>query len=359
MNIVYIYTRTGTSPIMQIFDTLNISITSKLSEIGRAEFDIPVVKKDGSIHEALQDISILQKMNRVKIGFLREWVETIVFDGYITNINDSALSTHVICSDRMMLLEQRMLLADTPYNTGLSSILSNLFSVMNGIENTGLSVSSTITTTTTKDYSAGQKIFDILKDLSNGWYQFGISWDTVYLDTFIWVDRSTWSDRVEFIYVYNQARARTIEDFSFSSDVRNIKNAIYGKNTGGSVLSSTDSTSISAYGRQEEFISVNGDVTSETSKYLAEHKDDTIEISISPSSRDFSLANVGDKVWVYIDRGDVRGKYEGALVVQSKEYIDGDLPEIKYGFSTSKIRTPTILEKIKMMANDIQVIKNI
>lgn len=67
-----------------------------------------------------------------------------------------------------MLLEQRMLLADTPYNTGLSSILSNLFSVMNATEDTGLSVSSSITTTTTKDYSAGQKIFDILKDLSEG-----------------------------------------------------------------------------------------------------------------------------------------------------------------------------------------------
>lgn len=141
--------------------------------------------------------------------------------------------------------------------------------------------------------------------------------------------------------------------------MRNIKNAIYAKNTGGTVLSSSDATSITAYGRQEEFISVNGDVTSETSKYLLEHKDDTIEISITPSSRDFSLANVGDKVWVYIDRGDVRGKYEGAMVVQSKEYIDGDLPEVRYGFSTSKIRTPTIPEKIKMMANDIQVLKNI
>lgn len=76
------------------------------------------------------------------------------------------------------------------------------------------------------------------------------------------------------------------------------------------MLSSSDATSIAAYGRQEEFISVNGDVTSETSKYLADHKDDTIEISITPSSRDFSIANIGDKVWVYIDRGDARGKYE-------------------------------------------------
>lgn len=117
MNIVYIYTRTGTSPIIQIFDSINMSITSKLSDIGSAEFDIPVVKKDGSIHEALGDISFLAKMNRVKIGMLRDGTETIVFDGFITNVEDSALSTHVICADRMILLEQRMLLADTPYNT--------------------------------------------------------------------------------------------------------------------------------------------------------------------------------------------------------------------------------------------------
>lgn len=45
------------------------------------------------------------------------------------------------------------------------------------------------------------------------------------------------------------------------------------------------------------------------------------------------------------------------MVVQSKEFIDGDLPEVKYGFSTSKIRTPTVLEKIKMMADDISNLK--
>lgn len=361
-SILYIYDKTWTSIIAQVFDSINLSIILKLSDIWSAEFDIPVVKKDWSIHEALQDISILKKKNRIKIWFFRDGIETIVFDGIIANITDSALATHVICEDRLHILkEDRKIIEDLSYTSkSISFIVSDIFSRINTTEDTWLTVSCVISDVQLqKDYSAGQSVFDILQDLSEGWYQFGISWDIVYLDSFIWVDRSIGTDRVELLYEYNQARSRSIEDFSFSSDVRNIKNAIYAKNTWGTIISSTDSASITEYYRKEDFISVNWDVASETSKYLTEHKDDTIEISIIPTSRDFSLANVGDKVWVHIDRGDVRCQYDGTMIVQSKEFIDSDLPEVKYWFSTSKIRTPTILEKIKTMADDIKILKNI
>lgn len=68
-------------------------------------------------------------------------------------------------------------------------------------------------------------------------------------------------------------------------------------------------------------ISANGDLTAETAKYLAEHKEDTKEISVTPISYDFSLVNPGDIVKVSIDRGDARGKFEGNMTVTGKEYI--------------------------------------
>lgn len=40
--IIYIYTRTGTTPILQIFDALELSISEKISEISTATFKIPL-----------------------------------------------------------------------------------------------------------------------------------------------------------------------------------------------------------------------------------------------------------------------------------------------------------------------------
>lgn len=38
-------------------------------------------------------------------------------------------------------------------------------------------------------------------------------------------------------------------------------------------------------------ISANGTLSTEVAKYLAEHKDDTTEISITPTTYDYSFAN--------------------------------------------------------------------
>lgn len=359
MNTVYIYDKTGEYQFLQFFDAENLSINLKLSDVGYAEFNIPVITKKGGIHDALSDIAYLAKMNRVKIWRFNDWVENIIFEGYIANVKDETLSTHVICATSMIRFEERMLLADLTINASISSILNTILTTINATEDTWITVNCTVNTVASKQYSAWEYMLDILKDLSDGGYQFDIRDNVLYFWESIGVDRSMWDDRVEFLYEYNQGRTRNIDDFSFTGDIRNIKNAVYSKNTGGTVIWSFDTESIESYFRQEEFISVNGDVASETSKYLADHKNDTVEISIMPSVKDFSLADIWDIVWIHIDRGDARGKYIGSAVVQTKEFIDGDLPEIKFWFSTSNIRTPTILEKIKMMSDEIRNLKNI
>lgn len=67
-SIIYIYTRTGTSPVMQVFDAMNLSLSSKTNEISTASFDIPLYQRNGSIHPSLVSIATLAKMNRVKIA---------------------------------------------------------------------------------------------------------------------------------------------------------------------------------------------------------------------------------------------------------------------------------------------------
>lgn len=61
---------------------------------------------------------------------------------------------------------------------------------MNGIENTGISTSTNVTTIVNKEYSAGERIIDILKDLAEGGYQFTIIGDTLHFGEFVGENRS-------------------------------------------------------------------------------------------------------------------------------------------------------------------------
>jgi len=360
-SIIYIYTRTGTNPIMQIFDGMNLSLSSKTNEISTASFDIPLYRPDGSIHPSLKDITYLAKMNRVKIAMNISGVESVQFDGYISSVSDGPTSTKVILSDYLGILESRIITTDVTFsNVSVSSILTSIFSTMNSIDPTGLSISSSITDMVTKTYTAGQSIMEIIQDLAQGGYHYIMRWIVLSMDTIVGIDRSTGASYIEFRYDYREARSRNISDFTMDSNVRNIQNSISAKPSTGTLVNASDTTSISTYGRREEMISANGTISDEVSKYLVEHKDDTVEISITPTTYDYSLANAGDIVKVMIDRGDARGKYSGTMRIVSKEYTtQGDLPSVVFSLSSSKIRTPNILEKLKRMNDDIKSLKTL
>jgi hypothetical protein len=347
--------------VMQVFDAMNLSLSSKTNEISTASFDIPLYQRNGSIHPSLVNIATLAKMNRVKIAMNISWVESTQFDGYISSISDGPTSTKVTLSDYLGVLESRIITADITFTgVSVSSILTSLFATMNATDPTGISVTSSIADLVTKTYTAGQSLMDIVQDLAQGGYQYIMRGLVFAMDTTVWVDRSTGSSYIEFRYDYREARSRNISDFTMDSNVKNIQNAISAKPTTGALVNASDATSISTYGRREEMISANGTLATEVAKYLAEHKDDTTEISITPTTYDYSLANSGDIVKVTIDRGDARGKYSGTMRIVSKEYTtQGDLPSVIFSLSSSKIRTPNILEVLKAMNDDIKNLKTL
>ena len=358
-SVIYIYSRNGLSPILQVFDAMNLSMSAKINEVWTASFDIPLYQPNGNIHDALLDTAYLEKMNRVKISLISENIETIQFEGYISGITESATSTHVIVSDYIGVLESRIILSDMNFNSvSVSDVLTSIFSTINGTDNTGIIPSSNTADIISKSYSAGETMLSIMQDLVQWGYSFMMDNSILKFWVNIGKDRTSGPEFVEFRYDFRESRSRTIADFSIESNVQNIINSVSATN--GTIVTSSDSPSIAAYGRRESMISANGDLTAETAKYLAEHKEDTKEISVTPISYDFSLVNPGDIVKVSIDRGDARGKFEGNMTVTGKEYItQWDLPAVSFTLSSSKIRTPNILEKLKKMSDDIQKLKTL
>lgn len=358
--IIYIYTKDGVDPILQIFDAVHLSMSAKTNEVSSASFSIPVWKNDGTVHPALQNDAFLMKWNRVVISTLDGNTEKVQYEGHISGVRDGTTSTMITVSDRLGMIEKRMILEDKIYTTtSLSGILVDIFNHINAVHDTGISVSCNVSSIVPKEFIAGQYILDILTDLAQGWYQYVIRWETLYFWDIVGEDKSTWPGTVELQWDYKDSRNRNITDFSFDSESSNISNAIYAKPSGwGSMVSAIDNDSILAYWRREELISANGNLTEETSKYLAIHKDDTIELFVNPSINDYAIVNAWDIVRVSIDRGDARWKYNWTMQVVGKEYsMQWDLPNITLSLSSSKIRTPNILEKLKKMDADIKKLK--
>lgn len=361
-SVVYIYTRTGTTPIYQLFDPIGLSINRKISEVSTAEFDITVFDDNGEISDILTDPTYIAEKNRIKIGLIHEGVETIEFDGYITNLSDSPLSTHVICSDALYILGERMVLVDTTVSGNIWTIVGTIMTTINSTEDTGIAVATSSLTNTipSKVYPAFTYVIDILKDLADQWNGTPIFF--VVKDGILYFDSSIGSDissLVSFIYEYNDAHFRTIEIFTFDSDVRNIVNSTYTKNSGWSIFNSIDTPSKTAYGRIEKGISLgNGDPQTEVNNSTAKTKNLTRNLAITPTTQSFSLANIGDIVTVYIDGWDLRRQYDGTMRVTGKEYISGDLEQVKYSLSNSQIQSQTILDKMKDMDASIERLKN-
>ena len=91
---------------------------------------------------------------------------------------------------------------------------------------------------------------------------------------------------------------RNVLDFEVLSSADDIANAVFCKNTG----FSTDASSVAKYGRIEHIVS-NSDVSesSEVASQLAGRKDGIVTVELEPDIQDFSFADIGDLVAVYLD----------------------------------------------------------
>lgn len=359
-HIIYIYSREWTTPILQIFDALNIGMSVRASDISTATFTVPLYTAQGTIHTALSDIRYLAKRNRVIITKFSNNEEIVQYEGYISGTEDIETSCQVTCSDMVALLEARSIPQDLTYTQkSIASILTDVLGIINGISQTGLTLDNNLPAElVSRKFSAGQYALSIFQDLTKWGYSFIIRDRKIYFGKNIWKDRSTGGNFREFRYDWRDGIWRNIANFRFFSDVKNIRNAVFTKNSAGVLYSAIDAWSISEYGRLDETITIetNDNVQSELQKYLTEHKYDTIELEVTPSAQDFTLVDIWDTVKVYIDRWDARAKYDGTMTVTAKDYTESG---ITFSLSSTKIKTQNILEHILKLDREIQKIKSL
>lgn len=172
----------------------------------------------------------------------------------------------------------------------------------------------------------------ILKDLAGVKNIFYIRDGVLYFGEHIGRNLTMGENFTEFRYDFRENLGRNIANFSFSSQSKNIKNIVVAKNQGGVLFHYINNESVQEYGRMEAVVSV--DRSREFSKFLqdyaTEHGQDNVELILTPSMQDYGAVEIGDRVRVYIDRGDARAKYDGEMVVQSKNY-SGE--RVEFGFS--------------------------
>lgn len=113
--IIYIYGKSEVTPILQIFDATNLTLSARTNEPSVATFKIPLYTPSGEIHEALKNEVYLKKKNKIIIAFLTETGENIQFSGYISGVNDTELATEVTATDTLGECDERIIFTDSEY----------------------------------------------------------------------------------------------------------------------------------------------------------------------------------------------------------------------------------------------------
>lgn len=358
--IIYIYTRTGTTPILQIFDALELSISEKISDISTATFKIPLYTSEWKIHEALTNISYLHKKNKIKIAFLDKNGEKEVFSGVISGITDTEIHTEVRCSDDVLELSERIIHEDEnhPWRS-IENIIRGVFGRISAVSPLWFFLDENFPTEVVhKKFSAGNNFLAILKDLAGEKYVFSIKNKQLFFGENIGEDLSTGENFVEFRSDFRETFGRNISSFTFFSDVKNIKNAVFGKNSAGVKFYDKNDASIAEFGRIEGTVTKENNLSVEASvkRYLEMNKDDKIEMTIVPKLDDYTAVKIGDMVKIYIDRWDARGKFDGNMQITGKNFTNG---VTTLTLSSGKIRTPNILEKINELSEELRRLQSL
>ncbi len=145
-----------------------------------------------------------------------------------------------------------------------------------------------------------------------------------------------------------------IADYTIRRDSENFSNAVTTL-SGGVASTSTDATSITGFGRVEECYSVDGDAAAAAASNLANRKQSVSEISVTPMAQDFSVAEIGDTVAVYIDGGNDMQFFDGDLrVIEKNLSIVGSAKTVDLQLSVNKIFTPTLLDTIKLLRDRVK-----
>lgn len=324
--------------ITQIFNISNLRITKKLNNISTASFELPTTDINSNYNN-------LKEFNKISIFILDNNEEKLLFSWIIRSVESDLEKIKIELNDDLFLLKKKILYTNKNYsNISIKNILTEILWEINTRKETWIMLNCNIEELISIEYKEWKKFLDILKDLSNNWYEFNLINNILTFKETIWENRTSWAEFVEFLFDKDNIESSTIIAAKNWYDADNISNAVKVRDS----WEKEDITSIDSFWRIEEyFTSWNKDTT------LNERKYSIRELDITPSGNNFFIANIWDLVKVYINSWSDLLYYDWNLKVIEKEFISWDLNLVKIKLSTWNIKSLNILEKISEMDSKI------
>jgi hypothetical protein len=274
----------------------------------------------------------------------------------------------VKCSDFLFLLSRRILFSSDydAVSEGVDDTLANILAIINGANDTGLTLNpdGLLTTAVSKEYSRGDDMAKIIKDLAVATEaEFAIRGRMLEFKETIGADRTALGspEYLSFRYDVNNPNENSILSASVVQDSKEFANAVLGK-SGSSYSGATDAASILQNGRIETAQNFSetsaGALGSQTSQFLALHKNRLFFPKITPRTKGlyFKDIDVGDLVPIYINTGNELFSFNSnyKIVGVSLKKISNAQPIIDLDFSENAISDTDFLEDFQRLKSEVK-----
>lgn len=324
---LYIYNNAWTK-IAQTESVTVSSVTRKINGIWSCTFTIDLT------NEILKS-NVFEKSNIFDL-FVVEWKTEKRLIKWLVKRKDITQNIATIqIEDLTYITRRRYLRADKTYTSQTyQAILEDLFSYINWISDTWLTISCDISDTTSITFKRWISLYKILKDLSENWYEFRIENNVIVFKIICWIDRTlNDANYLQYIYDFIEPYWRNIDNIKLSDTLDDYANGVVDKSG-----ADADNTGELLF---EDYTYEDIDKTT----YIAEHKAFIWDYELNIKGEDFFETDIGDKVSVYIYTWNELLFYDGSMKVVEKTLNISEMFNISIKLSKNKVNIKDFFEQ--------------
>lgn len=279
--------------------------------------------------------------------------DVVLFDWYIEDFEVWLNDLNITIKDFKNLFQNKKILSNKTFtNQTPKQIIDNLIWDYN-LKWDNWNCISSITTTITKSYSIWDNYYDIINEICDFLQlQWIIKDNTIFVEEFIWEDKSSWVNFFEFIYNAIDITENNI--ISINRKSTPIFNIIIWIDKDWNKSIQEDLTSINNNWPLSNNINIrNGDLATITQSFLDFYKTEKVYYELESELLNQEL-NIGDKVAVRIEEAGEYLNFEWTAFIISKEsdFINNSR-FIKYNISTNNIKIKSFIQRMRKIDSEL------
>lgn len=281
----------------------------------------------------------------------------LLHEGFYDGIETNPDTITVLISN-VSLFRKKKVLEDKNYSAGtlICDILQEILDEINGRDDTGyvLECSTTQTIGEVVDYALGTDYVEILEDLAKSGFEFKIEQGKIFFQETIGIDRTQDNDDYfEFYYNQKSPEGNNVQNIDTNLP-SNVFNSITAKKSGSSSsVTVIDQDSIDEFGRLEDVISVNGDLTKAAEEELAKTKDPTKDITIIPLLENILSVGVADLCRAELISVNDLINYNGDVKILEKNITFGESTTYQLNISSTGNKVLNFIQTFSKMQKNI------